>query len=251
MRPAALLLPVIALLAVACASPSSTPAPTTAPTPVVSPSVPVSPLPSVSPAPTPTPTPAAPTPAPSDEPSSTPTPTMTPDEQALIGTIRTDAAKDCVARRADLPDGALYGIECRPVGSPAARVGIYKFASRNEAAHAYMTRMASYGIDANAGDCNRGIPGDGAYTAGDGEGSIDDPGVFNWENSVLSPNRIGCFLDADGNANVRTTCDDVYIGVLGAAGDLSKLHDWTWRYPTGYEPGTPDVPGLCVATSAG
>ena len=245
MRPAVLLLPAIALLAVACASPSPVPSQSADPTPVASPAVPASPIPSVSPAPTPAaPTPDAPTPAPTDEPD--PSPAMTPDEAALIGAIRIDAAKDCVPRRANLPDGALYGIECRPVGSPAARVGIYKFASRNEAAHAYMTRMASYGIEANAGDCNRGIPGDGAYTAGDGEGNIDDPGVFNWENSVLSPSRIGCFRDADGKANVRATCGDLYIGVLGASRDVPKLHDWTWRYPNGYEPGTPDVPGLCI-----
>jgi hypothetical protein len=174
---------------------------------------------------------------------------MTPDEAALIGAIRVDAAKDCVPRRANLPDGALYGIECRPVGSPAARVGVYKFASRNEAAYSYMTRMASYGIDPSEGDCAKGISGDGAYMPGDGEGSIDDPGVFNWENSVLSPSRIGCFRDADGKANVRTTCGDVYIGVLGAARDVSKLHDWTWTYPKGYEPGTPDVPGLCIGAA--
>ena len=175
---------------------------------------------------------------------------MTPDEQALIGTIRTDAAKDCVARRTDLPAGAMYGIECRPVGSPAARVGIYKFSSRNEAAHAYMTRMASYGIDANAGDCNRGIPGDGAYTAGDGEGNIDDPGVFNWENSVLTPSRSGCFRDENGKANFRATCGNAYVGVLGTGTDLSDLNDWAWRYPVGYQARTPDAPGICIGAAA-
>ena len=34
--------------------------------------------------------------------------------------------------------------------------------------------------------------------------------------------------------------------MLGTGTDLSDLHDWIWRYPEGYEPGTPDSPGICI-----
>ena len=81
------------------------------------------------------------------------------------------------------------------------------------------------------------------------EGDIYDPGVFNWENAALSPNRSGCFLDEDGAANIRATCGNAYVGVLGTGSDLSDLYDWAWRYPAGYEPGTPDMPGICIGDS--
>jgi hypothetical protein len=175
---------------------------------------------------------------------------MTPDEASLLGAIRPDAAVRCAPRRADLPDGTLAAIECRPADGTAARVGLYRLPSANEAAYTYMTRMARAGVDVNEGDCGRDIAGDAPWTPGDNEGSISDPGVFNWENEVLSPNRSGCFLDENGTANVRATCGDVYVGVLGNGTDLSDLNDWTWRYPDGYEPGTPDAPGICVGSDA-
>ena len=112
-----------------------------------------------------------------------------------------------------------------------------------------MTRMAERGVDVTAGQCTSDLPGEEPWMAGDGEGSFEDPGVFNWENSVLAPGRIGCFLDDDGMANVRLTCGNAYIGVLGTGTDLSDLQDWSWRYPAGYEPGTPDAPGLCVGAA--
>lgn len=171
---------------------------------------------------------------------------MTPEEEALMGALRIEAAVNCVARRADLPDGALRGIECRPDDSLVARVGVYAFRTEVGAAHAFMTRMAAAGVDVNAGDCDNDIPGERAWMTGDHEGEITDPGVFNWENSVLAPGRIGCFLDENGTANVRVTCGEYYIGILGDRADLSDLHDWAWRFPAGYEPGTPDPPGICI-----
>jgi len=85
-----------------------------------------------------------------------------------------------------------------------------------------------------------------AWTPGDGEGNIDDPGVFNWENSVLSPNRNGCFKNEFGFANTRVTCGVVYIGVLGARKDLSDLYAWTRMQPPNAEMDTPTPPGICV-----
>jgi hypothetical protein len=82
--------------------------------------------------------------------------------------------------------------------------------------------------------------------AGDGEADFDDPGVFNWENEAMMPERVGCFRNEDGVANVRATCGAAYIGVLGRGTDLSDLTDWSWTYPKGYEPRMPDSPGICV-----
>ena len=175
---------------------------------------------------------------------------MSADEETLIGVLRSDIAVDCEPRRSDLPEGARYAIECRPETSLVQRVGVYHFDSPNEAAFAYMTRMAAAGVDVNSGDCQADRRGEGAYVPGDNEGSIDDPGVFNWENSALMSERNGCFVDDSGNANVRLVCDREYIGILGAKDDLSDLLDWAWTYPAGYEPGTPDEPGACVGTAS-
>lgn len=230
-RVVALLLPA-ALLIAACS-------PTAVPSPSSSPAAPPSPI--GSPAPVGTPAPVV-----SPSPAETPAPSITPEEEALMGALRLDAAINCVPRRTDLPVGALRGIECRPVGPLVARIGIYAFPSANEAAYAYMTRLADAGVDVNAGDCNRDLPGDAPWLPGDNEGEFTDPGVFNWENSVLSPARTGCFADVNGMANVRATCDAYYIGMLGAGTDLSELYDWAWTYPQGYEPGAHDAPGICV-----
>ncbi len=256
MRPAHLLLALAtAALLAACASAGPTPVPSAspaAPVPTVAPSAAPGDVPTPAPA-TPSPTPAAtpdPTAAPTATPRATPGSGMTAAEAALVRLLRADATVDCGPRRTDLPDGAKRGIECRVDGGPVARVGVYWFASENEAAYAYMTRMAAAGVDVNAGDCNAGVPGERAYTSGDGEGRYEDPGVFNWENSVLAPARIGCFREDDGTANVRLTCGQAYIGILGTGTDVAALHDWAWRFPKGYEPGTPSLPGICIGEAA-
>lgn len=236
MRRAALL-PALLLVVVAC----TTTAPTGSP-PGLSPGPAASPSLSALPTAPPTAPPASPSP----EPLPTTTPSMTPEEEALMGALRIEAAVNCVARRTDLPDRALRGIECRPDDSLIARVGVYAFRTEVDAAFAYMTRMAAADVDVNSGDCANDVPGERAWMPGDGEGDITDPGVFNWENAALAPGRIGCFLDENGTANVRVTCADVYIGVLGDRTDLSDLHAWAWHFPAGHERAPSDPPGVCV-----
>ena len=191
----------------------------------------------------------APTPEPAATPEPTPVPSLSADEAELIGRLRADAAVDCVPRRTDLPAGALYGIECHPGDPLVQRVGVYRYATSNDAAFAYMTRMSDAGIAANTGDCLADTAGDGAYFPGDGESPVDAPGMFDWEGKALVTQRNGCFLDEFDSANVRLVCDNDYIGILGARDDTSDLMDWAWTYPDGYEPGTPDLPGLCVGPS--
>jgi hypothetical protein len=247
MRRFAFLAPAVLVLVAACATaqpgaPSQSPVASPIPSPVATPQPTASPTAPPSPGVSPSP---AVTPAPSDSPA----PAMTKQERKLVALLRPDSAVNCVARRSDLPEGARWAIECSPRGSLVARVGVYRFASGNEAAHAYMTRMASAGVDVNAGNCNRDKPGEEPWVPGDGEADYDDPGVFNWENEALMPERIGCFLNEDGLANVRATCDDAYIGILGKGGDLSDLTDWAWKYPKGAARSIPEPPGICVNVS--
>ena len=248
MRRIALLAPAVLVLVAACATAQpGVPSPSAVPSPVPSPIATPQPTASPSSPETPPPSPAvSPSPAVTPSPTDSPAPAMTKGEKKLVAMLRPDAAVNCVPRRSDLPKGARFGIECSPHGSLAARVGVYRFASSNEAAFAYMIRMASAGVDVRSGNCNRDKPGEEPWVPGDGEADYDDPGVFNWENEALMPERIGCFLNEDGIANVRVACGYDYIGVLGTGHDLSDLTDWTWKYPKGTEHSIPEPPGICV-----
>jgi hypothetical protein len=233
-------LPAVLVLVAACATssgPAGSPAPTSTPVPSAAPSAVVTP----SPSPVATPAPVV-TPAPTPRPSSA----MTAAEQKLVGLLRPDAAIDCVPRRSDLPEGTLRAIECRPDDPLVASVGVYWLPSEDEAAYTYLTRLASYGVDVTAGDCEHDIPGDAAWTPGDGGEDWDAPGVFNWENSAMSTSRNGCFRNENGIANVRVTCGNAYIGVLGTGKDLSDLYAWARKYPAGAAHDTPEPPGICV-----
>ena len=242
MRRVAFLAPIVLMFAAACSTAQpGTPAPSALPSPPATPGATVSPSTPV----TPSGSPEAPSPTVTPAPTDSPAPAMTRQERQLVAILRPDAAVNCVPRRDDLPEGARWGIECHPNDPLVARVGVYDFPTEIDAARAYMTRMADSGVDVNSGDCGRDQPGETAWVPGDGEGDIDDPGVFNFENEALSPERAGCFLNEDGIANTRVTCG-VYIGVLGTGKDLSDLYDWTWKYPEGYEHSTPEPPGICV-----
>ena len=232
------LLLVGALATVVACSSSVTPTPPASASPSASPSVAGSPSPSPS-APVATPEPAA-------TPEATPVPSLSADEAELIGRLRADSAVSCTPRRTDLPAGALYGIECDPGDPLVQRFGVYRYATANDAAFAYMTRMSDAGIAPNTGDCLIDTAGDGAYFPGDGESPVDAPGMFDWEGRSLVAQRNGCFLDEFDKANVRLVCENDYIGILGNEDDLSDLMNWAWTYPDNYEPGTPDLPGLCI-----
>lgn len=244
MRPLRLLLLVIALATVAACSSTVTPTPSPsapAATRSVAPSVAASPSASAS-------EPVA-TPEPIATPEATPAPTMTADEAELIGRLRANTAANCIPRRTDLPAGALYGIECDPTDPLAQRVGVYRYATSNDAAFAYLTRLSDAGVAPNTGDCLADTAGDNAYFPGDGESPVDAPGMFDWEGKALVTQRDGCFLDEFDSANVRLVCENDYIGILGNEDDLSDLLNWAWTYPDGYEPGTPDLPGVCIGPS--
>ena len=128
------------------------------------------------------------------------------------------------------------------------RVGVYAFATPEDALAAYIARMAGYGVALRSGDCSAGKAGDQAWTPGDGPNEGGD-----------QPWRTGCFLDENGKANVRAICGleagsgEVarYIGVLGASTKIKPLLDWTNAYEDGVDTPVPSPPGICMTAGAG
>lgn len=236
-------LPAALLLVAACATSQPSPTPTVIPSPSSSPVAVATPSPSPAATPSPSVTPTI-TPAPTEPPASD----MTAAERKLVAMLRPDAAVDCAPRRTNLPKEAIRAVECHPDNLLVASVGVYEFKNVNDAAWTYLTKLAEYGVDVTSGDCEHDVPGDAPWTPGDNVGNWDDPGVFNWENAAMSPDRNGCFRNENGIANVRLTCG-VYIGVLGTGKDLSDLYEWTRMYPAGAAHDTPETPGICVSGS--
>ena len=171
---------------------------------------------------------------------------LTAEEDELVYELREDARVDCRPRRNDLPDRAVIGVECFPSDDLVARVGIYEFANDRDAALAYLDRMSQAGVAPGSGACGDGIPGDAAWTGGDGEGSVDDEGAIVVDGLVLVGRRSGCFHDENGSANFRATCwASHYVGVLGRTADIAALGEWASAYPRDVEQSTPGPPGIC------
>jgi hypothetical protein len=232
-----------AVLVIAC---SAAPAPASpSPTPSAPPSVDPS-SPPVTPAPTIPPSPSIPPSSPAP-PTPDPEPSFSAAEQALLRLIRPDARRDCEPRRSDLPSGALAGVECRPGTRLVARVGAYRFASDAAATTAYLERIVASGVEPRSGDCHRGVPGDAAWTPGDDVGEVaeGDPYSVMYRGIPYVVARYGCFVNAEGVANFRTTCGDVYTGVLGRDDDVAALTSWSWEFAADAPPSTPSSPGIC------
>ena len=150
-----------------------------------------------------------------------------PAEAALVSAIREDAAIGCSPRRTGLPERAIAGIECRIASGVVDRVGVYGFRDGLDAAAAYRDRLLEYGVVSGEGDC-----------------ATDRRGDHRWGTSDLE--RAGCFVDATGSANVRVTCDETYIGVVGRDDDVAALYRWAWD-PVDPDSAGGEAPGLCGA----
>ena len=148
---------------------------------------------------------------------------FSPDESDLVRGLRADAAVNCAPRRQNLPAKATAGVECRVATGPVQRVGAYRFDRPAEAEMAYLNRLASYGVAPSSGDCTSGRSGDATWSP---------------------TGRSGCFLDENGTANVRVTCDSTYVGVLGRDDALADLYAWTWQPADPRAGGA--TPGVCV-----
>jgi hypothetical protein len=119
----------------------------------------------------------------------------------------------------DLPPEATAGIQCRPAGATAVATGVtaigfYLFEDADTMREAYFARLAEFGVEPNSGSvCRDGAPGEGA----------DTPGIEGFEL------RVGCYVDADGIAQVRAALPavadtrSVYIGVAGTNDSIADL----------------------------
>ena len=149
------------------------------------------------------------------------------DEALLINGIRDDARVACTPRRADLPAGAVAGVECAPLGGPASQVGAYRFDSEDSLLETYYSRLEQEGIAPGTGDCPR---------------SAGEMSYIPEQETDPSLNRIGCFVNEFGYGNLRFTSPEarVYVGVLGADGDMESLYDWAWQGNLD-QPGSPTI----------
>jgi hypothetical protein len=235
------------LLIAACST--STPAPTTAPSDAVTDRSPVpSALPeatATAPVPSAPPRVVPPSAPPTATPSPSPAPSFTSAERRLLDALRADTRVGCAPRRADLPEHAVAGVECRIGSALVDRVGVYGFDSftnpnAGSALDAYVARLSAAGVTLTTGDCRAGTTGDRAWPA-----NIDD--AIDGESDGYRAERSGCFLDENGIANVRLTCyGDLYIGVLGTNRQIADLYAWAWRVAAG-ESVHRDPPGICSA----
>ena len=112
----------------------------------------------------------------------------------------------------DLPPEATAGIQCRRPGVTA--IGFYLFEDAVTMREAYFGRLAEFGVEPNSGSvCRDGSPGEGT----------DTPGIEGFEL------RVGCYVDADGIAQVRAALpavaefQSVYIGVAGTNDSIADL----------------------------
>ena len=208
-------------------SPAVDPSPTLRATPLPVPTEDPADEPTVAPEPKPDPTKAPTQPKPS-------APIVWTDaERDLLEELRVDAHVACAPRRADLPDGATAGVECRIGSSLVDRVGIYRFADQDSILPVYLDRLANYGVEPRTGACELGVPGDSAYGPGEDEGTP----LMTW--------RSGCFHDENGKANLRLICDTTYVGVLGATDDIDALEAWASIIDENFPGETPSSHGLC------
>jgi hypothetical protein len=108
--------------------------------------------------------------------------------------------------------GSDAGIQCERAGVTA--IGFYLFEDGETMRDAYFARLAEFGVEENSGQvCRDGSPGEGT----------DTPGLEGFEY------RVGCYVDADGIAQVRAALPavagswSVYIGVAGTDGSIADL----------------------------
>jgi hypothetical protein len=150
----------------------------------------------------------------------------TPEEAHLLAGIRLDVQGTCAPLRADLPDGTLAAIACRPVSDVVLRAAVYLYNTQDALMAAYLARLAMLDVRprSNGGSCEPGRASEGAYTPGD-------------EGPDLSPTRGACYLDDAGDADYLATLPPfVMIEIDGLVPDPEAAQHFAWL-------GNQDVPG--------
>jgi hypothetical protein len=177
------------------------------------------------------------TPAPSASAAPASTPAATPVESAsavaatdaeaeVLANVRSDIKSTCEPLRTDLPKAAVAAISCTPDSDVAALVTVSVFNSQKEMLAAYKAWLKAQGIKtrSNQGACLAKKPSEGAYIPGD-------------TGAKLTPNRNGCYVDADGHAHYVATAPNGLIEVVGKGRSIPALEDWAWL-------GSQDAPGV-------
>jgi hypothetical protein len=142
-----------------------------------------------------------------------------------------------------VPLGRDIGIRARHGGThlPDAACG-----DERRLALVYLDRMTQAGVTLREGDCYDGRAGDTSWIPGDGE---DFSTFVEYRGQRYNAERVGCFLNENGIANVRLTCGGaIYIGVLGRNEDLAGLSEWIGAFAPYAPRDIPSPPGICFGT---
>jgi len=143
-------------------------------------------------------------------------------EKVLLEAIPAMIRSACVPRRSDNPFGTVAAVQCTPSASIVRDMAYYLMES-GPATAVWEARMNQYNVKDGPGSCRKGKKDKVYYTPG--------------------PNADGCYVNADGRANLRylaaaTSCKQLdagnthlkrptlYIAVLGNNKNLAALTKW-------------------------
>lgn len=145
-----------------------------------------------------------------------------PAERILLEGIPGPIRRTCTPRRSENPIGAIAAVQCKPA-TPVVRDMAYYLMTGAAATNVFEQRMRQNGVSDGAGQCR----------TGDASLAYDTPG----------PAAIGCYVNADGRANLRIVgpasgCHQlrvgdrtlripaIYIAVLGSDDDIRSVARW-------------------------
>lgn len=144
-------------------------------------------------------------------------------ERILLEGIPNAIRRTCTPRRSENPGRTIAAVQCQP-DTPVVRDMAYYLMTAAAATNVFEQRMRQNGVTDGAGQCR----------LGDVSLSYDTPG----------PSASGCYVNADGRANLRMVaaasgCHQlrvgdrrlripaIYVAVLGNDDDIRALARWT------------------------
>lgn len=145
-------------------------------------------------------------------------------EKILLEGIPAAIRKTCSPRRSQNPSGTLAAVQCQP-NTPVVRDMAYYLMKGTDAVGVWEQRMSENGVTDGNTQCWNGKPSLRYYTPG--------------------PDVDGCYVNADGRANVRAVmaaagCNQlkvdgkwvktpaIYVALLGNDSNITKLQRWAW-----------------------
>jgi hypothetical protein len=152
-------------------------------------------------------------------------------EKILLEGIPATIRQTCSPRRSQNPSGTLAAVQCQP-NTPVVRDMAYYLMKGADAAAVWEQRMSEHGVTNGNTQCWNGKPSLRYYTPG--------------------PDVDGCYVNADGRANVRAVmaaagCNQlkvngkwvktpaIYVALLGQDSNITKLQRWAWPKRIGHD----------------